>query len=159
MKRSLAFLSLAVMAGVLAVNVYNSIVDTRSWGANIPDSIVTARNYFRVVNPGTFFRVVSPVNQLLALATLIACWKSGKSARLWFGLAFLFAVLAEGLTFGYFFPRNAILFTGGEMNAELLTKLYSEWSAMNWVRNALLAVGLVLSMKGVDSLYRSPKTS
>lgn len=141
------------MATVLGVNVYNSIVDARSWGASIPDSIVAGRTYFKIVNPGTFFRVASPLNQLFALAALVLCWKSGKSARLYFGLALLVAVLVEALTFAFFFPRNDILFFGAEENVAVLTKVWSEWNSMNWVRNAMLAFGLVCSMKGLDSLY------
>ena len=153
MKRVVAFVSIAFMTTLLAVNVYNSVVDARSWGASIPESILTARIYFKVVNPGTFFRVASPLNQLFALAALVVCWKSVKSVRLYFGLAFLFAVFAEAITFAFFFPRNEILFLGAEQNADVLTKVWSEWSRMNWVRNLMLAFGLVCSMKGLDSLY------
>ena len=153
MKKICAFVSIAFLAVLLGVNVYNSVVDARSWGAHIPDSILNARNYFKIVNPGTFFRVASPLNQLFALIALVVCWKSGKRARLYFGLAFLFAVLTEALTLAFFFPRNEILFLGAGGNIDLFTKAWSEWSRMNWVRNLLLAFGLVCSMKGLDSLY------
>lgn len=158
MKKICVFASLALMAAVLGANVYNSIVDARSWSANIPDSILTARNYFKTVNPGTFFRTASPLNQLLALAALVACWKSGRKVRLYFGLAFLFAVLGEALTFAYFYPRNEILFRAAESNVDLFTKICSEWSTMNWVRSMILAFGLVCSMKGLDAYYQ-PSTN
>ena len=161
MKKICAFVSMAFLAVLLGVNVYNSVVDARSWGAHIPDSILTARNYFKIVNPGTFFRVASPLNQLFALIALVVCWKSGKRVRLYFGLAFLFAVLTEALTFAFFFPRNEILFMGTEANVDVLTKAWSEWSRTNWVRSLLLAIGLLCSMKGLDSLYKrgqSPDT-
>jgi uncharacterized membrane protein len=141
------------MAAMLSVNVYNSIVDARSWSANIPDSILTARNYFKTVNPGTFFRTASPFNQILALAAVVACWKSGRKVRLYFGLAFLLAVLTDALTFAYFYPRNEILFRAAQSNADVFTKICSEWSTMNWVRSIILAFGLVCSMKGLDAYY------
>ena len=141
------------MAAVLGVNVYTSIVDARSWSANIPDSILTARNYFKTVSPGTFFRTASPLNQILALAALVACWKSGRKVRLYFGLAFLLAVLTDALTFAYFYPRNEILFRATVANADVFTKICSEWSAMNWVRSGILAFGLICSMKGLDAYY------
>ena len=141
------------MAAVLSVNVYTSIVDARSWSADIPDSILTARNYFKTVNPGTFFRAASPLNQLFALAALVVCWKSGKKVRLYFGLALLVAVLTDALTFAYFYPRNEILFRAVQSNADVFTKICSEWSTMNWVRSGMLAFGLVCSMKGVDAFY------
>lgn len=158
MKTVAAFVSIAFMAAVLGVNTYHSVVDTISWGTAIPDSIQTARDYFRAVNPGTFMRVASPLNQLFALAALIISWRSGKRARLLFGLAFLMAVLAEALTFIYFFPRNHILFSGAGENAELLARVLSEWSRMNWVRNLMLAAGLAGSMTALDALYRNQLT-
>jgi hypothetical protein len=159
MKKVCAFISLVFMTAVLAVNVYNSVVDARSWGASIPDSILTARSYFKAVNPGTFFRVASPINQLFALAALILCWKSGNRVRLYFGLAFLLAVLGEALTVAYFFPRNGLLFSGTEGNVEVLTKAWSEWSRMNWVRTLIIAFGIMCSMKGLDSLYGAGKSA
>lgn len=158
MKKICLFASLALMAAVLSVNVYNSIVDARSWSANIPASILTARNYFQTVNPGTFFRTASPINQLLALAALVAGWKSGSKARLYFGLAFLIAVLTDVLTFAYFYPRNDILFRAAQSNADVFTKICSEWSAMNWVRSIILAFGLFCSMKGIDTYYQSARS-
>ena len=159
MRKICIFASLALMAGVLIVNVYTSIVDARSWSSNIPDSIFTARNYFKTVNPGTFFRMASPINQLLALAALVACWNSGKKARLYFGVALLLAVLTDALTFAYFYPRNDILFRATQANADVLTKVCSEWRAMNWVRSAILAIGLLCSMKGLDAYYLKAQSS
>jgi|SRR4051812_45737710 hypothetical protein len=153
MKKVCAFVSIALMATVLGVNVYNSIVDARSWGANIPDSILAARSYFKVVNPGVFFRVASPLNQFFALLALVVCWKSGKSVRLYFGLALLLAVLVDAMTFAFFYPRNEILFLGAEGNVAVLMNTWSEWSRTNWVRSLLLLFSLVCSMKGIDSLY------
>jgi hypothetical protein len=155
MKKVCAFVSIALMATVLGVNVYNSIVDARSWGANIPDSIHAARNYFKVANPGVFFRVASPLNQLFALLTLVVCWKTGKKVRLYFGFALLIAVLTDVLTFAFFYPRNEILFLGADGNVHALMKAWSEWSNVNWLRSLLLVFGLVCSMKGLDSLYKT----
>jgi hypothetical protein len=159
MRKICVFASLALMAGVLGVNVYTSIVDARSWRANIPDSILTAREYFKSVNPGTFFRTASPLNQLFALAALVACWRAGRKARLYFGLALLLAALTDALTFAYFYPRNEILFRAAQLNADVFTKICSEWSAMNWVRSSILAVGLVCTMKGIDAYYLKARTS
>lgn len=159
MKKICVFASIALMAAVLSVNIYTSIVDARSWSADIPDSILTARNYFKTVNPGTFFRVASPLNQLLALVALVVCWKTGKKARLYFGLALLVAVLTDALTFAYFYPRNDILFRAAQLDADVFTKICSEWSSMNWVRSLILAFGLVCSMKGLDAFYAGTQSS
>src|SRR5438067_811680 len=110
MKNILLFVFLVVSSGLLLTNIYNSLVDARSWGSDIPQSIITAREYFRTVNPGNFFRVFAPINQVLGLLTLILFWRRSPRVRLYFGLAFLLFVIADALTFAYFYPRNEILF-------------------------------------------------
>jgi len=64
-------LAVTFAAGLLFVNVYNSVVDATHWGSNVPVSIESARAYFKAATPGTFFRVASPLNQILALAALL----------------------------------------------------------------------------------------
>jgi hypothetical protein len=67
MKNVLLFASILIACGLLLTNIYNSLIDAKSWGSNIPKSIETARQYYQTVNPGNFFRIFSPVNQVLAL--------------------------------------------------------------------------------------------
>jgi hypothetical protein len=43
-------LAAIVIGGVLGASVYNSVVDARSWGSNIPESLTTAQQYFAVVH-------------------------------------------------------------------------------------------------------------
>src|SRR5687768_8537342 len=89
-------LSAAVAAGLLFVNVYTSIVDAPNWGADIPNSIVAARNYFSVANPGNFFRIFSPLNQVLALIAVIVCWKVNRYIAL---ASLAVAIMADLFTF------------------------------------------------------------
>jgi hypothetical protein len=86
------------------------MIDAKSWGNDIPNSISTAREYFKVVNPGNFFRLISPINQVLAIIVVVIFWKSNPSLRLYLGAAALLYVLCDMLTFGYFYPRNDIMF-------------------------------------------------
>src|SRR4051794_34759945 len=92
-------ISICLASGVLLVNVYTSVVDARSWGADIPNSISAAREYFKSANPGDFFRVASPLNQVFALAALVLFWKTSSTVRLYLGVALVAYVLADLLTF------------------------------------------------------------
>lgn len=153
MKTNFLFASIVIASGLLLVNIYTSIVDARSWGSNIPESIATAREYFKAVNPGNFFRIFSPLNQLLGLIALIALWRSGPSMRITLGLALIFYVIAEGMTFAYFYPRNDILFKSASLtDVSLLKKTWSEWNSMNWVRSLMLLAGLVCSFISLRKL-------
>ena len=106
---SLLGLSAAVAAGILFVNLYNSLIDAPNWGADLPNSVLAARQYFSVVNPGNFFRIISPINQVLAAIAVVVCWKFGRERYIAIG-SLVLAVLADVLTFGYFYPRNEIMF-------------------------------------------------
>ena len=154
MKTIILFASIAIARGLLLVNMYTSIVDAKSWGSDIPSSIGAAREYFKTVNPGNFFRIFSPVNQLLGLLVLILFWKTSPSIRLCAGAAFVMYLFAEGLTFGYFYPRNDIMFKTAQLtDINLLKKTWSEWNTMNWVRTLVLLVGLFFSFLSLHKFY------
>ena len=139
---------------MLFTNLYTSIVEAKSWGADIPHSIATARDYYKVVNPGVFFRMFSPVNQLLGLLAVILFWKSSPSIRLYLVIACAMYMLAEGLTFMYFYPRNAIMFRDVDLNnIALLKKVWAEWSFMNWIRTMVLVVGIFFSFLSLHKIY------
>lgn len=151
-QKMVLFLSITVAAGILATNVYTSVIDAPSWGSNIPESIQTARDYFKSGNPGKFFRVASPLNQVLALIALVLFWKSVPSARMFLEIALGCYVLTDVFTFAYFYPRNEIMFINGT-DLALMSKAWSEWSTMNWLRSLLIIAGLCASFVSLDKVY------
>jgi Domain of unknown function (DUF1772) len=154
MKKIVLFASITLASGLLFTNVYNSLIDVKSWGSNIPNSIAATREYFKTVNPGSFFRVFSPINQVLALVALVLFWKSSPSTRLYLGVALVLYVLIDVLTFGYFYPRNDIMFKVAQLTEiDLLKTTLAEWARMNWVRNLMLAAGVVSSCLSLHKIY------
>ena len=157
MKNLILFASVSLASGLLFTNVYNSLIDVKSWETDIPNSIATTREYFKAVNPGNFFRVFSPVNQLLGLLVLILFWKSAPSVRIWLGAALAMYVLTDVLTFAYFYPRNDLLWKTARLtDIDLLKKTVSEWGRMNWVRNLMLAAGIFFSFLSLHKMYTLP---
>jgi uncharacterized membrane protein len=159
MKKTTLFLSISLASGLLFTNLFTSLIDARSWGADIPNSIATAREYFKVVDPGNFFRLFSPINQALGLIVLVLFWKASPSIRLTLGIALVCYVSAEAMTFKYFFPRNDIMFRNASLtDTGLLRKTWSEWDRMNWVRTAILVIGVFCSCLSLHKIYsRNPK--
>jgi hypothetical protein len=157
MKNFILFASIIMAGGLLFVNIYTSLVDARSWGSNIPNSIATAREYYKVVNPGNFFRIFSPANQLLALLVLILFWKMSPAVRLYLGVAFVLYVLADVLTFAFFYPRNDIMFKTAQLtDVDTLKKVWAEWSAMNWIRSLIIMIGLFFSFLSLHKILHIP---
>ena len=154
MKITFLFASIALASGLLFTNAYTSLIDATSWGSNIPHSIGAAREYFKNVNPGNFFRVFSPANQVLALLALILFWKAGPSVRILLGSTFVLYVICDVMTFAYFYPRNDILFRDAALtDVETLTKTWRQWNSMNWVRTLILAAGVRSSFIAAHRIY------
>lgn len=155
MKKIVLFLSITFMAGVAFANMYNSVVDTSSWISDVPASIMVFRQYFHRVNPGNFFRIFSPLNQLLALMAVIFFWKASAKTRLFLIMAFLIAVLGDVLTFGYFYPRNDMLmYLPVRGNTDKLITILKQWRFMNWIRTVILFIGLAFSFLGLHEIYK-----
>jgi len=154
MKNIIVFLSISIASGILFVNLYTSLIDAKSWGSDMPNSIAAAREYFKAVTPGDYFRIFSPLNQVVGLLALIVFWKSSPSIRLCLGIAFAFYVLGDVLTFAYFYPRNDIMFKDAQLtDVDVLRKVWSEWTFMNWVRSFMILVGLSLSWLSLHKIY------
>jgi hypothetical protein len=154
MKQIFLFASISVACGLFFTNLYSSLIDARSWGADLPNSMAIAREYFKTVNPGNFFRMFSPVNQALGIIVLILFWKTSPSIRLSLGIALTMYLLAEGLTFGFFFPRNDIMFRNARLtDIGLLKKTWMEWTAMNWIRSGILLTGIFFSFLSLEKVY------
>jgi hypothetical protein len=154
MKHVLLFASISVASGLLFANLYTSLVDAKSWGSDIPTSIETAREYFKTVTPANFFRIFSPVNQILALTVLILFWKSGLHIRMSLGAALAMYILVDVFTFAYFYPRNDIMFKTAQLtDTTSLRAAWSSWSAMNWVRSLILFAGLIFSFLSLHKIY------
>ena len=154
MKTIILFASIAIASGLILVNLYTSLIDARSWGSNIPNSINVAREYYKIVTPGNFFRIFSPINQALGIIVLILFWKSNPSIRIYLGAALVLYMLAEAMTFGYFYPRNDIMFRTAQLtDVDLLRKAWSEWSSMNWVRTLVLVIGVIFSFLALHKFF------
>jgi hypothetical protein len=138
-------LAASLAAGLLFANLYTSIVDAPNWGRDIPASIEAARNYFAVANPGTFFRVFSPLLQIVTLIALISCWTFDTRIRYYLLAALVLAVATDMMTFAYFYPRNAIMFQNPlDGNTDAIRTAWKEWTLMNWPRSVMIAIGLFL---------------
>lgn len=158
MKRIFLYFSLIIASGLLLTNIYTSIVDATSWGSDIPNSIETARQYYKASNPGNFFRIFSPVNQLLGLICMIVFWKRSKQVRVLLIVAFVLYMIVESLTFMYFYPRNEIMFVD-EMDLEKVKIAWSEWDTMNWMRTLIMAVGAACSGMALHRTYETKQIS
>jgi len=155
MKKIILLTSVAVASGVLFANIFTSLVIAVATDSDIPNSIVAGREFFKVVNPGNFFKIFSPLSQILSLISLVLFWKNSKKVRLFLGIALLFSIFGDILAFTYFHPRTDEMYSNPIPDVKTLKRLTSEWSTMNWARSFMLLVGLVFSFLALDRIYTS----
>lgn len=159
MKKVILFASAAFASGVLFANIFNSMVISDAAKSDIPNSIIAAREYFKAVNPGDFFKIFSPATQLLTFLSIILFWKTKKSVRVFLAIALLCYILGDIFAFTYFHPRSDIIYLSQPIpNTETLSKLSEEWSDMNWVRSLVLLVGVVSSFLAIDKVFTLKRT-
>jgi len=155
LKKTILFLSIITASGLVMITLYNLIVDAKSWGADIPASIQTARNYYSRVDPRKFFAIIAPINQVLILLAIILFWKDSKSLRLYFSISFLLYAIIGLLTALYFIPRDIIIFSSPiEGHTENIKTALAQWKLMNWVRTLLGLTGVLFTCKGLDTYYK-----
>ena len=148
-------LAVTVASGLLFVNIYTSMVDAPNWGRDLPASIAVAREYMSVKNPGSFFRIFSPMNQVLALLAAVAAWWAPKGTFSICVAALVLAVSVDVFTFAYFYPRNEIMFVAPIGDVDAIRSALSGWQSMNWIRSGMIVIIIVLDylalMKVVNS--------
>jgi hypothetical protein len=154
MKVALAFLSIFMAAGLTAVTVYNTLVDAKSWGSDIPTSIQTARDYYAHVDPRRFYLIVGPPTVLLGVLTTILFWRDDVSVRLLFATSAACYVAIVLLTIFYFVPRDLILFRAPiQGRLDDIREAATQWTRMNWARTLLGCAGVLCSMRALDLYY------
>ena len=153
MKKVILLTSVALASGVLFANIFNSMVIASATDSDIPNSVLAAKVFFKTVNPGNFFKIFSPANQILTLLSLILCWKRSKYIRVFLGIALLCYVSGDIFAFTYFHPRTDIMMSQPTPDTQTLHRLSSEWSSMNWVRSLVLLIGVICSFVAIDKFY------
>lgn len=150
----IVFLSVICASGLVMVTIYNLIVDAKSWGSEIPASIITVRDYYKHVDPRNFFAIIAPINMVLIVLSIILFWKDSV-IRTYLCISFLLYLIIAALTFVYFIPRDRIIFTmpiGGHI--EQIKTALSQWKNMNWLRTLFGLAGVMFTIKGIDRFYK-----
>src|SRR5215204_2744179 len=100
---------LCLMMIILGGTIFSVLVEYPNWFANIPSSLETTRNFYKVFHPGYFFQIFGPLSVLTGTGFMIAGWRIPDARKL-VTASFVLFVAIELLTFFYIYPRLNILF-------------------------------------------------
>ena len=143
-RKIIILLCISFAAGLIFSDTYVLMVDSRIWASHVPESVSATREYFKIFNPGDFFRIFSPINQVLSILLFIACWNLGPAFRWLCLFALLAAVGADVLTFAYFYPRNHILMHEPLTHVDFISSTIRQWQLMTPVRSLLMATDIII---------------
>ena len=155
MRTIILYIYIILGSGMLFANMYNSLVDAAIWGSDIPNSIDTARNYFKEITPANFFQIFGTMLHPLSIIAIISYWKSFPNTRLYLIAACILFILVDVFTVAYFFPRNDIMFrTTPLTDIETLKNAWQQWNAMNWLRSLISLMGVICTCIALHKTYK-----
>ena len=96
---------------LLGAGLYESVVNVPNFLTNIPTSLLHAKQFWSVANPGNFFRIIAPATELLALISVLLCWHTPAGRRWWLVAALVCIIAADIVTFTFHYPRNDLMLT------------------------------------------------
>ena len=142
-------LALVGLSLLLGAGLYESIVLAPNYERDIPRSLEQARGFFISRTPAHFFRVVSPLTQVLLLGSAIAGWSQPRLR--WTAVtALVTLVLTDIITYAFHYPRLRVMF-GDPLPADVapVRKAARQWAAGNWVRIFLLLLSFLMVLHGL----------
>lgn len=147
-----AFFSLVMV--LLGGTIFSVMVEYPNWFADVPASLATTRDFYRVLHPGYFFQTIGPLTLLTGIAFVAVGWSSSKVRNLVLvSLALL--VAAELLTFIYIYPRLNMLFLELDIHkAETLKQAAAEFTFADRIRTGLGVLGSAFAVSALVRLLR-----
>jgi uncharacterized membrane protein len=149
-KELLLCLAIILLGALLGGSLYDTIVMAPNYRVGIPESLEHMRQFMAVANPGSFFRVISPLAQLSLLVSLILGWRRPSGRKWWLIPALLLIVAGDVLTFTFHYPRNAILFHDPvHTSPQILQQAANEWAYGNYLRVVLVGAALACALRAL----------
>ena len=149
-KEPLLCLAIIFLGALFGGSLYDSLVMAPNYRIGIPQSLEHVRQFMEAANPGSFFRVISPLTQLSILISLILGWRLPVGRKWWLLPALLLIVAGDVFTFTFHYPRNAILFHDPmHTPPEVLERAAREWAYGNYLRILLVGAALICALKAL----------
>ena len=127
---------------IVGGTIFCVMVEYPNWFSNVPSSLETTRNFYKVLHPGYFFQTFAPLTLLTGIAAAAFGWRNARPRNLvLFSLAAM--VAAELLTFIYIYPRLNIMLTpeAATNSVEMLRRAAADFTNADRIRTLLTFSG------------------
>jgi len=155
----LLFAHVALVFMLLGGGLLDTYVSFPNWFQNIPDSLVTAKQFYSFRHPGYFFIPVLLLVILSGVVFVVAAWKQ-EPARIWVLVGTVLFIAVALLNVAFIYPRlSTLIGQGSETRAlEVLQAAAQELQVLIQVRVVLTLIGTGFAVFGLWRFYaNAPK--
>jgi hypothetical protein len=146
-------LGVVAIAMLLGATIYESVVMAPNYERDIPESVMQARQFLRRRTPAHFFRVATPVAQVVLAGGTLASWQT--PARWFLILALGILLFTDVVTFAFHYPRLRIMFKDPiSADSEKVRSAAREWATGNLGRAVLLVLAILAAAYAASVLAR-----
>ncbi|CAN5557205.1 hypothetical protein BH10ACI3_BH10ACI3_27990 [soil metagenome] len=159
MTRILLFASVLFVCFHLTGHIYESLVLVPNWKSGEVADVVRYVDFIRIGMPSNFFAIAQFGCLLTSLAAFIAAWSAKGNVRFFAGLTFLISVIVMAGTFIIFVPINIYMGSPANFDPVELKIKVTTWVNFEYVRIAVIAIGLVTSIAALELFGRKRRSS
>ncbi|MEV0705121.1 DUF1772 domain-containing protein [Saccharopolyspora sp. NPDC050389] len=146
-------LPLAIFVGIqFGAGLYEKLVVVPQWSSLPGDQVVAAIENSGMKAAGrVFWPFVSPMVGVLAIANLVAAWRSANANRSWWLAGSAFMIGYAVFSYSFFVPQMLMLqASGASWSATEIESLVSWWTGLNYLRMAIGAVGWLCVLRALS---------
>jgi hypothetical protein len=151
--RLLLWLTVVIFCFHLGGHLFDILANQPNWRSGEVADVSQLRDFYAKASPTIFFAIITISGPFVSLAALLSVWKQKAPVTVYLGIAFLIALLVLIWTVTFFVPINQYLFSTADYEPEKLSELVSRWITMEYFRVAVIALGTLSAILGVDAYY------
>ena len=131
-------------------HLFDIIANVPNWESGEVNDVQLYRDFYHKSSPTRYFAPLVLGTPIVSLIALILVWKKGRRTRTLLAASFLIAVGVSTWTILFFVPINQYIQTA-EYNPLELKRLVTKWVRYDYLRLAVLGIGLASSLWALTS--------
>lgn len=147
-----SFITFTISSGRI---IYQHIVEFQNWSADIPDSLILYKSFFKYSDFEKFFKYLMPVSSTSLFIGLFPLWNKLIEMNVWILLAFAVFFTTAIIINIYFVPLHQKLFsekTDQEKKSEL-KNLTGQWKTGNSIRITIMLLTVCCFLKALEVCF------
>ncbi len=147
----LLFIAAITLMASFGGGLFDVLVNEENLIRGFPDSVTHVRKYWKYRNPGDFYKWLTPIFGLSALAALALLWDDAAGRHRYVLAAIGCFVATQAITIGYFFPGNKLLREAPVSEAVAYVQAH-QTARLRWdyIRQLLTLMGSVMLLIAIS---------